>query len=112
MTPQELSAAITAVFIIGMIWLRTRMHYSQRQRGPLRLLPAGRAYFAGALALLALGWFCAPILGRSVWPAAYATDTLLRVIWFLLTYYVFIAVHRALHGRGIEIFGLRNEPDR
>ncbi|MBV8573860.1 MAG: hypothetical protein JOZ58_02315 [Acetobacteraceae bacterium] len=104
MTPQDLSAAITAVFIIGMIWLRTRMHYAQRRRGPLRLLPAGRAYFAAALARLALGWFIAPFVGRSFWPAAHVTDTLIRVVWFLLTYYVFIIVHRAMHARGLEIF--------
>jgi hypothetical protein len=110
MTPQDLSAAITAVFIIGMIWLRTRMHYSRRRRGPLRLLPAGRMYFGAALALLAIGWFCAPVLGRSVWPAAHATATLLRVVWFLLTYYVFIVVHRAMHSRGLDVFRAAGEP--
>jgi hypothetical protein len=109
MTPQDLSAAITAVFIIGMIWLRTRMHYSQQRRGPLQLLASGRLYFAAAIAVLVLGWFCAPVLGRSLWPAAHATTTLLRVVWFLLTYYLFIAVHRAMHGRGVEVFGARAE---
>ena len=109
MTPQDLSAAITAVFIIGMIWLRTRMHYAQRRRGPLRLLPAGRAYFAAALALLALGWFITPFIGRSFWPAAHVTDTLTRVVWFLLTYYVFIIVHRAMHARGRALSALKED---
>ena len=33
-----------------------------------------------------------------------ATPTLMRVIWCLVTYYVFIVIHRVLKSRGTEVF--------
>jgi hypothetical protein len=110
MNTQDLIAAITAPFIVGMIWLRTRMQYTQRGRGVLQLEPAGRIYFASAVALLVLGWFGAPALGRAVWPASGASPTLMRVVWFLATYYAFIIVHRVLKARGVVVFRLRGDP--
>ncbi|HTT03515.1 MAG TPA: hypothetical protein VMG11_15655 [Steroidobacteraceae bacterium] len=103
MSAQDLSAAITAAFIVGMIWLRTRMQYAGRKVGTLRLRAAGRTYFAAVVLLLAVGWFAAPALGHSAWPGA--GSMILRVLWFLATYYVFIIVHRVLQRRRIDVFG-------
>jgi hypothetical protein len=106
--PQDLASAVAAVFIIGMIWLRTRMHYAGRGRMSLKLTRAGRIYFAAALAVLLAGWFSAPSIGRSMWPAAgsgIAADAIMtRVIWFLATYYLFVVIHRALASRHLAIF--------
>ncbi|MGB6451363.1 MAG: hypothetical protein WBE92_11475 [Steroidobacteraceae bacterium] len=108
MRAQDLASAITAVFIIGMVWFRTRMHYLHR--GGLKLQRAGRLYFGGVLALLAVGWFAAPPLGRSIWPGAGDDSTIMRLLWFLATYYVFIVIHRALKSRRIEVFGASEQP--
>ncbi len=108
MRAQDLTSAITAVFIIGMVWFRTRMHYLNRSG--LKLRRAGRIYFAAVLAVLAAGWFAAPPIGRSVWPAAGSDSTIMRVLWFLATYYLFIVVHRALQSRRIEIFSAGEHP--
>jgi len=102
--PQDLTSIITAVFIVGMVWMRTRMHYVRRGRGTLRLAGAGRWYFGAVLGVLVAGWFVAPPIGRLIWPAAGADSTILRVIWFLATYYLFIVVHRALQARRVEVF--------
>jgi hypothetical protein len=98
-------AALTLVFIVGMVWLRTRMHY---RRGHERLLltRAGRSYFAVLLGVLVLGWLAAPVAGHALWPAAASTPTLARVVWFLATYYLCIPLHRALRSRGVEVFKL------
>jgi hypothetical protein len=105
---QDLASAVAAVFIVGMIWLRTRMHYAGRRRLSLKLSRAGQAYFAAVLAVLAAGWFAAPPIGRSVWPASavgIGPDSMMtRVIWFLATYYVFIVIHRGLMSRQIHVF--------
>ena len=37
MNTQDIVSAVTALFMVGMIWLRTRVHYSQGTRGTLRL---------------------------------------------------------------------------
>ena len=119
----DLSSGVTALFIVGMIWLRTRMQYVGLLRGgsghKLHLEKAGWAYFAGVVVLLALGWFLAPSLGASFWPATAANaggiggkgtvaqPALTRVIWFLLTYYLFIIVHRVLKARGVMVFKVR-----
>ncbi len=108
MGAQDLTSAITAVFIIGMVWFRTRMHYLNRSG--LKLRRAGRLYFAGVLAVLVAGWFAAPPLGRSVWPAAGGDSTIMRVLWFLATYYLFIVIHRALQSRRIEVFSASERP--
>jgi hypothetical protein len=111
MTLLDLSTAIAALFIVGMIWLRTRMQYVAlvpRASGhKLQLEKAGRLYFAAAFALLVVGWFVAPPLGATAWPATAANPALTRVIWFLLTYYVFIIIHRVLKTRGIGVFRAR-----
>ncbi len=93
----------TALFILGMVWLRTRMHYPRGQ-GRRSLTRAGRIYFAVLLGVLALGWLVAPAAGRALWPSALSTPTLSRVVWFLATYYLFIPVHHALKGQGLGVF--------
>ncbi len=93
----------TALFIVGMVWLRTRMHYARGERR-VSLTRAGRIYFVVLLGVLGLGWLLAPAAGRTLWPGTLATPTLTRVVWFLATYYVFIPVHHALKGRGVEVF--------
>jgi len=95
--------AVTLVFIVGMVWLRTRMHY-RRGRERLSLTRAGRIYFAVLGGVLVLGWLAAPAAAHAFWPAAPSTPTLARVVWFLATYYLFIPLHRALRSRGVEVF--------
>jgi hypothetical protein len=80
------------------------MQYSGRGTGPLQLAPRGRIYFGAAVLLLVIGWFAAPLIGEAFWPNAGATPTLMRVIWCLVTYYVFIVIHRVLKSRGTEVF--------
>jgi hypothetical protein len=107
MTAQDLISAVTVLFIVGMIWLRTRMQYSRQARGGLLLQPAGRLYFAAAVMTLVLGWLLAPWIGRLAWPATpvtLANPMLMRVIWFLATYYIFIIVHRVLKVRGVVVY--------
>ena len=104
MQAQDVISAVTVLFIVGMIWLRTRVLYTREVRGALQLQRAGRVYFAAALVVLVLGWLVAPSIGRLVWPDANVTPLLLRVIWFLATYYVFILVHRLLKMKGVEVY--------
>ena len=96
-------AALALIFIVGMVWLRTRMHY--RDGGTrLALTRAGRGYFGALLLLLALGWFAAPALGQALWPSPVDTPLLTRVVCFLAVYYVFIPVHQALRTHGVAVF--------
>jgi hypothetical protein len=104
MNAQDAIVVIAALFIVGMIWLRTRTVYALRGTGPLRLQPVGRFYFGAAIAVLAAGWVAAPSIGRAIWPETAATPTLMRVAWCIATYYVFIVVHRILKMRGSPIF--------
>jgi hypothetical protein len=104
MNPQDLIVVFTSLFIVGMIWLRTRMQYARRGAGPLQLAPPGRIYFGAVVALLVIGFFAAPVIGEAFWPDAGATPTLMRVIWCLVTYYVFIVIHRVLKSRGTAVF--------
>jgi hypothetical protein len=104
MNAQDWIVAFTSLFIVGMIWIRTRMQYLRRGAGPLHLAPSGRVYFGAAIVLLMVGWFAAPLIGESVWPNTGATPTLMRVVWCLATYYVFIVIHRVLKSRGTEVF--------
>jgi Na+/phosphate symporter len=104
METQDVISAVTVVFIVGMIWLRTRVLYTRQVRGVLQLQRAGRIYFAAVLAVLVLGWLVAPLIGRLAWPDTNVTPLLMRVIWFLATYYVFIVVHRILKGKGVEVY--------
>ena len=104
METQDIISAVTVLFIVGMIWLRTRVLYSREVRGVLQLQRAGRIYFAAVVAVLVLGWLVAPLIGRLAWPDTNVTPLLMRVIWFLATYYLFIVVHRILKGRGVEVY--------
>jgi hypothetical protein len=111
---QAIAGLITAAFIVGMVWLRTRMHYAGRGRGVLQLQPAGRLYFAAVVLVLAAGWWLAPRLALLSGSQALANATLLRAIWFLATYYVFILVHRLLQSRNVAVFAPRGRatPDQ
>jgi hypothetical protein len=104
MGTQDIISAVTVLFIVGMIWLRTRMLYSREMRGVLQLQRAGRIYFTAVVAVLVLGWLVAPLIGRLAWPDTNVTPLLMRVIWFLATYYVFIVVHRILKRKGVEVY--------
>jgi hypothetical protein len=104
MGTQDIISAVTVLFIVGMIWLRTRMLYTRERRGVLQLQRAGRIYFAAVVAVLVLGWLVAPLIGRLAWPDTNVTPLLMRVIWFLATYYVFIIVHRILKVKGVEVY--------
>ena len=109
MSPQELTSLISAVFIVGMIWLRPRMHYAQRSRGRLQLSSAGRIYFVVVLLVLGAGWLAAPPLAHAAWPATPVSPTLARVVCFLATYYLFIAVHRMIQAQGVSVFKAAKE---
>jgi hypothetical protein len=103
--PQDAIVPFTAVLMLALIWVRTRIQYSRRgAQGPLRLQRAGQIYFAAAVVLLAVGWFVAPVLGRTFWPVPGVTPTLVRVVWCLATYYIFIIVHRVMKTRGTPVF--------
>jgi hypothetical protein len=104
MDTQDIICAVTVLFIIGMTWLRTRMQYARQSRGLLQLQPAGRIYFGAVIGALLLGWAVAPLMGRAIWPGTNVTAGLMRVVWFLATYYLFILVHRILKVRGVEVF--------
>jgi len=104
MNAQDLIVGITSLFIVGMIWLRTRMQYGGRATGPLQLAPPGRVYFGAAIGMLIIGWFAAPLIGEAFWPDTRATPTLMRVVWCLATYYIFILAHRVLKSGGTEVF--------
>lgn len=104
METQDIISAVTVLFIVGMIWLRTRMLYTREVRGVLQLQRAGRVYFAAVAAVLVSGWLVAPLIGRLAWPETNVTPLLMRVIWFLATYYVFIVVHRVLKGKGVAVY--------
>jgi hypothetical protein len=104
MEPQDFLCVGTAVFILGMIWFRTRMHYTRRIKGPLRLQRAGQIYFAVVIAVLLLGWLVSPAAGRMLSPATSTPPQILRFVWFMATYLVFIVVHRILKARGVEVF--------
>jgi hypothetical protein len=104
MDDQALISAVTALFILGMIWLRTRMHYTRQVRGPLQLQRAGQVYFVVVIVVLLLGWLAAPTVGHALWPDTTATAAILRFGWFMGTYVIFIAVHRVLQARGVAVF--------
>ena len=109
MMPPDAVGALAALFIVGMVWLRTRLHYRSRSgpvpgRGLRALTPAGWGYFAALLLLLALGWLAAPALAARLAPGTQVAPALARVVWFLAAYYLFIPVHRVLQARGVEVF--------
>ena len=110
MNSQDLICTVTVLFIVGMIWLRTRMQYSRQTRGVLQLQRAGQIYFGSVIVMLLLGWLVAPMVGRALWPDTNVTPGLMRVVWFHVTYYVFILVHRVLKTRGVAVFKVAQEP--
>jgi hypothetical protein len=101
------AAAVAAVGIFALIWLRTKVQY-RHLSSPLRLTRAGWQYFGGALVLMALGAVLAPRLAPALRLKGAETlpmlPTVLRVLWFLATYYVFIVVHNLLKARGAAVF--------
>ena len=103
MFPPLAISALTFLFILGMVYLRTRMHYP-RGGGRRVLTAAGAGYFAALVVFLIAGYFAAPALARSLLPGVPQTATLGRTIWFLAGYYLFIPVHGLLRGRGLAAF--------
>jgi len=110
MNAQDVIVPFTALLMLGLIWVRTRIQYSKEGSGTLRLQRAGRIYFGAVLALLAAGWFVAPLVGRTFWPVPGVTPTLMRVVWCLATYYIFIVVHRVMKTRGAAVFQKQPDP--
>ena len=104
MFPPDAVCAAIALFIVAMVWLRTRMQYVPAPHGRLRLTAGGALYFAALALLLVSGWFAAPRLARRLSPLAPVAPALARTAWFLLVYYLFIPVHRALRARGAAVF--------
>jgi hypothetical protein len=107
MAANDLLAAVAALGFFGMIGLRTKMQY--RQRGvTLQLTRTGWWYFGGAAGMMALGWIAAPwlapLLGLAGHPALPVLPTVMRVAWFLATYYLFIGVHHWVRARGAAVF--------
>jgi hypothetical protein len=110
LTTLDLIPAFTALLIFGMIWLRTRIQYARRG-STLHLERAGWFYFGGALGLMALGWLVAPTLGAVIWRIHHpAVQPLLRSVWFLAIYYIFIVVHRLMKAGGMPVFAATDSP--
>src|SRR2546429_1563026 len=95
--------AVTLAFIVGMVWLRTRMHY-RRGRERIALTRAGRIYFAVLAGGVVLGWLAAPAAGGAVLPPAPRTPPPSRAGWVLSPHYPFIPLHRAFPARGAGVF--------
>jgi hypothetical protein len=96
--------ALALLFILVMVWFRTRLQYARGDVGPLRLTRAGSGYFAALAVLLALGWFAAPLLVRHLGLAPLLSGTFARVAWFLVVYLACIPLHRGLMARGLPVF--------
>ena len=113
MLPPDAISALAALFMVGMLWLRTGMHYVKGARSVRALTAAGWAYFAAFAVLLVSGWFAAPPVARSLAGATPLPPTLARVVWFLALYYLFIPLHGLLRARGRPIFRApdANAPD-
>src|SRR5215469_11168301 len=104
MLPPEAVSAFAALFIVGMVWLRTRMQYPKGAPAVRSLTATGATYFAALGLLLVLGWFAAPALAHQVTSPVPIAPTLARVVWFLAVYYLFIPAHRVLRARGLAVF--------
>jgi hypothetical protein len=104
MLPPDVISALAALFMVGMLWLRTGMHYPKGSRSVRSLTAAGRVYFAVFVVLLASGWFAAPPLAHSLAGATPLPPTLARVVWFLAGYYLFIPLHGMLRAHGRPVF--------
>jgi len=104
MDSQDLTALVAGLFILGMVWLRTRTFYTRRRRGVLKITREGQLFFGAVVVLLILGWLASPALGEIVAPAMVASGTLVRVVWFLAVYYLCIPAHRLLDSRKVALF--------
>ena len=104
MFPPDAVCAVIALFLAGMVWLRTRMQYARAPHARLRLTAAGASYFAVLALLLVSGWFAAPRAAGYLAARAPLSPALARTAWFLLVYYLFIVAHRALKARGAAVF--------
>ena len=101
-------SAVTALFIVAMVWLRTRMRYPRAPGRRRSLTTAGVLYFVALAALLAAGWFAAPPLGRSLAASFPVAPAFARAVWFLAAYYLFIPLHLTLRARGVTVFKERD----
>jgi len=104
MFPPDAVCAVIALFISGMVWLRTRTQYAREPHARLRLTAVGAIYFAALALLLLSGWFAAPRAAGHLAGLAPLSPVSARAAWFLLVYYLFIVVHRALKARGAAVF--------
>jgi len=97
-------SAVTALFIVAMVWVRTRMHYPRRAPERRSLTPAGAWYFAALVVVIAVGWLAAPQLARALTSSLPIAPAFARAVWFLAAYYSFIPLHLALRARGVPVF--------
>jgi len=104
MFPPDAICAALALFIVGMVWLRTRMQYARPPHGRLKLTAAGAAYFAALALLLVSGWWLAPLIAPPLTGFASLGPVAARGVWFLVVYYLFVPLHRALKARGAAVF--------
>jgi hypothetical protein len=96
--------ALVLLFIVAMVWLRTRLRYPRSPGAGLRLTRTGASYFVALLVLLVVGWFAAPLLVLHLGLAALLSATLTRAVWFLAVYLAFIPLHRVLIARDTPVF--------
>jgi hypothetical protein len=97
-------SAVTALFIVAMVWVRTRVHYPRRAPERRSLTPAGACYFAALAAVIAVGWLAGPQLARALMTSLPIAPAFARAVWFLAAYYLFIPLHLALRTRGLPVF--------
>lgn len=104
MLPPDAISALAALFMVGMLWLRTGMHYAKGSRSVRWLTGTGWVYFAAFIVLLVAGWFAAPPLAHSLSAVTPPPSSLARVVWFLAAYYLFIPLHGVLRARRQPVF--------
>ena len=104
-------SAVAALFIVAMVWLRTRMHYARRAPAGRRLTAAGALYFVALVTLLVAGWFAAPRAMHALAASLPVAPAFARVVWFLAAYYLFIPVHRLLRARGLAVYRAGRSPE-
>lgn len=104
MFSSNLPGALALLFIVMMVWLRTRLRYPRSPGAGLRLTRTGASYFVALLVLLSVGWFAAPLLVLHLGLAALLSGTLARAVWFLAVYLAFIPLHRVLISRDSPVF--------
>jgi hypothetical protein len=104
-------SAVTALFIVAMVWVRTRMHYPRRAPERRSLTAAGACYFAALAAVIAVGWLAAPQLARALTSSLPIAPAFARAVWFLAAYYCFMPLHLALRTRGVPVFRTARAPE-